>query len=215
MIDGPGFLGFGPSALRWFEGLEANNEKAWFDANRPLFEAEVKRPLLALLDEFASRRGGAVKVYRQNRDVRFSKDKRPYKTNTYGLVSIEGRLPFYATINAGGFACGSGFYDPSKERLSALRSAIADDATGPEFEEALASAAAAGVVRSGDAVATAPRGFARDHPRIDLLRHKSLLLLRGLSPAKTLDGRAPFDFALETWEALAPARDWLETHAPA
>ena len=114
MIDGPGFLGFGPSALKWFEGLEKHNEKAWFDANRETFEAEVKRPLLALLDEFASRRGGTTKVFRQNRDVRFSKDKSPYKTNTYGIVSSEGRLPFYATVSAKGFACGTGGYDPAK-----------------------------------------------------------------------------------------------------
>ena len=51
-LDGPGFLGFGPSALAWFEGLQANNDRAWFDANRPTFEAEVKAPLAALLEEF-------------------------------------------------------------------------------------------------------------------------------------------------------------------
>jgi len=215
MIDGPGFLGFGPSALKWFEGLEANNQKTWFDANRPTFEAEVKAPLLALLDEFASRHGGAVKVFRQNRDVRFSKDKSPYKTNTYGVVSKEGRLPFYASINAAGFSCGTGFYGPSKERLSALRDAIADDETGPEFEEALTFAEAAGIGLSGDTLATAPRGFAKDHPRVALLRHKSMLLTRRLEPAKVPESRAPFDFALETWQALAPAREWLEAHAPA
>ncbi|MEM6744357.1 MAG: DUF2461 family protein, partial [Pseudomonadota bacterium] len=179
------------------------------------FEAEVKRPLLALLDEFASRRGGAVKVFRQNRDIRFSKDKRPYKTNTYSIVSSEGRLPFYASISAEGLSCGTGFYDPTKDRLAALRAAIADEATGPDFEDALGRAEATGIERSGDALATAPRGFAKDHPRIALLRHKSLLLIRRLPPKRTLDGRAPFDFALETWEALAPARAWLETHAPA
>ncbi|MEO0679774.1 MAG: DUF2461 domain-containing protein [Pseudomonadota bacterium] len=215
MIDGPGFLGFGPSTITWFEGLEANNEKAWFDARRPIFEAEIKRPLTALLDEFASRRGGAVKVFRQNRDVRFSKDKKPYKTNTYGLVSAEGRLPFYASISAQGFTCGTGFYDPSKERLSTLRDAIADDVSGPEFEEALEAAEAAGITRGGETLATAPRGFPKDHPRIALLRHKSMLLTRRLPPGQVPESRAPFEFALETWEALAPARAWLEAHAPA
>ncbi|MEM1316356.1 MAG: DUF2461 domain-containing protein, partial [Pseudomonadota bacterium] len=211
----PGFLGFGPSTFTWFKGLERHNEKAWFDANRKTFEAEIRGPLSALLDEFASRHGGKVKIFRLNRDVRFSKDKSPYKTNNAGFISRDGALGFYASVSSAGMQCGAGVYDPSKERLAALRAAIADDETGPELEAALDIARAAGVEVRGAAVATAPRGYAKDHPRIALLRLKQIFLSRQLGPTETLDGRRPFDFALETWKATAPARDWLEAHAPA
>lgn len=215
MIDGPGFLGFGASAITWFKGLEKHNEKAWFDANRKTFEDEIRGPLSALLDEFASRHGGTVKIFRLNRDVRFSKDKSPYKTNNAGFVGRDGALGFYASVSSAGLQCGTGVYDPGKERLAALRAAIADDETGPELEAALEIARDAGVEVRGAAVATAPRGYPKDHPRIALLRLKQILLLRELGPKDTLDGRRPFDFALETWDTLAPARRWLEAHAPA
>jgi uncharacterized protein (TIGR02453 family) len=214
VIDGPGFLGFAPDALDWFAGLEAQNEKPWFEANRKRWEAGIKAPLAALLDEAAARCGGAVKLFRIHRDVRFSADKSPYKTQTAGLIRWEGRPPLYAAISARGFLAGTGLPDPSKQQLDAFRAAIDDEETGPEFEAALAAAEARGVEVSGDAVATAPRGWTKDHPRIALLRRKQLLLLRRLPPAETLDGRRPFDFAMETWATLDPAMEWLSERVP-
>ncbi|MCB1370844.1 MAG: DUF2461 family protein, partial [Rhodobacteraceae bacterium] len=84
------FLGFGEGALDWFRGLEAENSKAWFEANRTDWERGIHDPLERLLEELAADLGGSVKMFRQNRDIRFSKDKSPYKTNTYGVVRVPG-----------------------------------------------------------------------------------------------------------------------------
>ncbi|HEU0317423.1 MAG TPA: DUF2461 family protein, partial [Solirubrobacteraceae bacterium] len=80
------FDGFPPEAFAWFAGLEADNSKAWFTAHRETYDRAVRGALEALLDDLAGELGGEVRMFRQNRDVRFSADKSPYKTTTYGVI---------------------------------------------------------------------------------------------------------------------------------
>ena len=80
------FDGFGPGVRRWFAGLEADNSKAYFSANRAVFDEAVRGQMEALLGELSETFGGEVRMFRQNRDIRFSRDKSPYKTNTYGVI---------------------------------------------------------------------------------------------------------------------------------
>ncbi|MGB0499071.1 MAG: TIGR02453 family protein [Rubricella sp.] len=208
----PPFLGFTPAAFAWFAGLERNNTKAWFDAHRPTFEDEVKAPLTRLLDDLAAELGGAVKVFRQNRDIRFSKDKSPYKTNTYGVVrGIRPGFGLYVSVSAQGVMAGAGEYEIGPARLEKLRQAILDDGAGPALERALADAERAGLPYAGDTLKTAPRGYPRDHPRIALLRLKQLLLMKRL-PREKAEGQAPFDHALWLWSTARPVLDWLEEH---
>ncbi|MEM1266528.1 MAG: DUF2461 domain-containing protein [Pseudomonadota bacterium] len=208
----PPFFGFGPSAIRFFEGLAANNTKVYFEAHRETFEDDVKRPLDRLLGEAAETFGGTVKIFRQNRDIRFSKDKSPYKTSTYGLVRglPRGRV-YYAAIGADGFHAATGLYEMAKDQLERFRRAV-DSAHGDGLAEALAAAEAAGLVPWGDALKSAPRGYAKDHPRIDLLRRKALVLSGRIGTSETLEGRRPLEHAYETWRAAAPVLDWLEAH---
>ena len=84
------FLGFGPGAVDWFRGLEADNSKAYFVGSRAVWEADVRGPLERLLEELGEDLGGSAKLFRPHRDVRFSKDKSPYKTNNYGVVPRAG-----------------------------------------------------------------------------------------------------------------------------
>ena len=96
------FGGFSPEVHEWFRGLEADNSKEYFAARRQFFEDEVRGQMEALLTELGERFGGEVKLFRQNRDIRFSADKSPYKTNTYGLlrgteIAAQG---LYASISA-------------------------------------------------------------------------------------------------------------------
>ncbi|HUO75113.1 MAG TPA: DUF2461 family protein [Solirubrobacteraceae bacterium] len=86
------FEGFAPEVRTWFEGLEADNGKAYLAARRDFFEESVRGQMEALLTELSTKFGGQVKMFRQNRDIRFSADKSPYKTNTYGS-STAPRLP--------------------------------------------------------------------------------------------------------------------------
>ncbi|MEL7216072.1 MAG: DUF2461 domain-containing protein [Pseudomonadota bacterium] len=212
MFEAP-FLGFAPAAFKWFDGIEANNTKEWFTDNRATFEAEVKEPLNRLLNELAAELGGTTKVFRQNRDIRFSKDKRPYKTNTYGVVSGIGSGTFglYVSINATRVLCGTGEYDMAKDQLDRFRKAIADPESGDAFVEAYQAVEEAGISIEGEALKTAPRGYPKDHPRIEHLRRKQLLMMNYLPKAQA-KGRAPFEHALSTWRAAQPMVAWLSEH---
>ncbi|MEO1421682.1 MAG: DUF2461 domain-containing protein [Pseudomonadota bacterium] len=212
MMDAP-FLGFRPAAFAWFAGLKADNTKSYFEASRDVFETEVKEPLNRLLGELGAELGGTVKVFRQNRDVRFSKDKSPYKLNTYGVVQGLGGGSFglYVSINDTRVMAGTGLYDPAKDQLDRMRSAINDETTGSDLEDAIATAEQAGVALEGSALKTAPRGFPKDHPRIELLRLKQILLMHTLPKAKAID-RVPYDHAMATWAASKDVVDWLTEH---
>src|SRR5258708_1936369 len=104
------FEGFGPKVQRWFKGLEADNTKEYFTASRDFFEESIRGQMEALLTELSEKFGGDVKIFRQNRDIRFSPDKSPYKTNTYGVIYGSGNAAegLYASISANGLVAGSG-----------------------------------------------------------------------------------------------------------
>ncbi|MBV9944287.1 MAG: DUF2461 family protein, partial [Solirubrobacterales bacterium] len=104
------FEGFGAEVQKWFEDLAANNSREYFTSTRDFFEACIPGQMNALLTELSESFGGEVKLFRQNRDIRFSTDKSPYKTNTYGVLYGSGiaALGLYASISARGLVAGSG-----------------------------------------------------------------------------------------------------------
>src|SRR5690349_24989809 len=134
------FEGFSPEVHAWFTGLEADNSKEYFAAHRQFFEDEIRAPMEALLTELGERFGGEVKLFRQNRDIRFSPDKSPYKTNTYGVVygSELAAQGLYASISARGLVAGSGYHVMARDQLERYRDAVDDDARGPELGKLLA-----------------------------------------------------------------------------
>jgi uncharacterized protein (TIGR02453 family) len=168
-----------------------------------------------LLGEAAADLGGTVKLFRQNRDIRFSRDKRPYKTNTYGRVRLPGReAGLYVSLSAAGLFAGTGYWRMAPDQLARYRAAVAGDA-GAALAAAVAAAEAAGLRVWGEALKSAPRGFARDHPRAGLLAMKELMTGADLGPAETLDGRRPLAFALSVWEWSRGVTDWLEAEVGA
>jgi uncharacterized protein (TIGR02453 family) len=201
------FEGFGPEAVAWFEGLERDNSRAYFHATRPTYEEQVREPLEDLLDELAGEIGGEVKVFRQHRDVRFSKDKSPYKTRTYGV--IHGGAALYAEISARGLFAAAGYWRMSPEQLERYRAAVLDDAAG----EALAAGVASSPLEVFEPeLKTAPRGYPRDHPRVALLRHKSLIAGSRMPPGPDLGTRGALDHVAGTWESARPITAWLDEH---
>ena len=209
-----GFRGFGPEVFDWFAALERDNSRVFFAATRERYENDVRGGLEALLDELAADLDGEVKVFRQQRDLRFTPDKSPYKTRTYGIVhGVPGAVAgLYAELSARGLYAGTGYHQLARDQLDRFRAAVADDAAGPELARATAAAEAAGLELAGETLRTAPRGYPRDHPRIALLRRKALIAGRRL-PAEGGIGR---DAALEhvggTWRAAAPVNAWLDEH---
>jgi uncharacterized protein (TIGR02453 family) len=201
------FEGFGPEAMAWFAGLERDNSRDYFHATRPTYEEQVREPLEDLLDELAGEIGGEVKVFRQHRDIRFSKDKSPYKTRTYGVIRSGGAL--YAEISARGLFAASGYWRMAAEQLERYRAAVDDDGAG----DALAAAVASSPLEVFEPeLKVAPRGFPRDHPRVELLRHKSLIAGSRLAPGPELQTRAALDHVAGTWRRARPITAWLDEH---
>jgi uncharacterized protein (TIGR02453 family) len=207
------FDGFRLETFDWFAGLQADNSNAWFTTHRDTYDHAVRGPLEALLEQLADELGGRVKLFRQHRDVRFSADKSPYKTTTYGLIldRPDGLPSLYAQLSATGFFAGTGYHLLAADQLERFRDAIADNTTGPELERAIAGAHGAGVETFGEALKTAPRGYPRDHPRVQLLRHKSLVAGRRLTPgAKGIPRDAALEHCRGTWAACVPLNRWLD-----
>jgi uncharacterized protein (TIGR02453 family) len=202
------FDGFRPAAFAWFAGLEADNTKEWFGAHRGTYDAEVRDPLTALLEELAG--DAPVRLARPNRDVRFSKDKSPYKTRCYG--TIDGRL--YAELSRDGLFAGTGYYGMDADQLSRYRAAVDDDASGRALVEIVSTLETDGVETFGAVLKTAPRGFTTDHPRAELLRHKVLIAGARIVPDASggLGRDAALDHLRDTWTACAPLLAWLDEH---
>jgi uncharacterized protein (TIGR02453 family) len=206
------FRGFPPDALDFFAELEANNERAWWHASLPRFETAVKQPLRALLDELDDQ-FGPFRVFRMNRDVRFSNDKSPYKTAHAALSETEGGSLHYVQISANGLFLGAGIYHAARDQVERLRQAVADDRTGPELEQAIAAVRAAGLdVGSGmeEPLKTAPRGFAKDHPRVELLRWKGCISSKELGAPKWLHTKQAAKRVVDTWRKAEPLVNWLD-----
>ena len=208
------FEGFGPDVQTWFEGLEGNNSKEYFAASRDFFEESIRDQMAALLDELSKKFGGEVKMFRQNRDIRFSPDKSPYKTNTYGVlygaeVAAQG---LYASVSARGLVAGSGYHVMARDQLDRYRESVAEDQPGAELDKLTAKAEKAGLELWGESLASAPRGYPKDHSRIELLRRKSLTLGASHAFGAGIDRADGLSFVTKTWRAAAPVTGWLDEH---
>jgi uncharacterized protein (TIGR02453 family) len=209
------FQGFPAAAFEWFAGLERDNSREYFTATRDRFQSDVRGALEAMFDELSETFGGAVKVFRQHRDLRFTPDKSPYKTRSYGVLYgvQDTRAALYAELSARGLYAGTGYHALDREQLERFRAAVADDRAGPALEAAVAAARDAGLEIEGAQLRTAPRGHPRDHPRIDLLRRKAVIAGRREPPGADGIGReAALGHVSGCWRAAAPVNAWLDQH---
>jgi uncharacterized protein (TIGR02453 family) len=208
------FEGFGPNVQKWFRGLEADNSRTYFAAGRDFFEESIRDQMDALLTELGETFGGEVKMFRQNRDIRFSADKSPYKINTYGILygADHAAHGLYASISARGLVAGSGYHRMASDQLDRYRAGVAYDGPGAELTKLAADAAEAGLELWGESLATAPRAYPKDHERIELLRRKSLSLGATLKFGRGISRDAGLGFVAETWRAAAPVTGWLDEH---
>ena len=166
-----GFTGLSERAFTFYEGLEADNSKAYWTANRAAYDTDVLAPMEALLGELAEEFGDG-KLFRPYRDVRFSADKSPYKTAMGATVSKGG----YIHLSADGLAVAVGYHMMAPDQLARYRQAVAEDVTGEELRRVIADVEGRGIdVVGEEPLKTAPRGYSKDHPRADLLRNKGLI----------------------------------------
>jgi uncharacterized protein (TIGR02453 family) len=205
------FEGFGAGLVGFYEDLAANNTRDWWQANKPRYEQDVRAPLEHLLEDLRPEFGEA-KVFRPNRDTRFSRDKSPYKTNAAAVIgqAHEGVGTYYLSVSAEGLMVGGGAYMPATDQLARLREAIDDDRIGPELEAIVADIRRKdGEVGAHDELKTAPRGYPADHPRIELLRFKGIIGWWNHEPGPWLHSEAARDTVAEGWRGLGPLNAWL------
>jgi uncharacterized protein (TIGR02453 family) len=213
-----GFAGFPAETFDWFRGLEADNSKTWFDAHRSEYVRHVRGALEDMLETLADEYDGRVKLFRQHRDIRFSPDKSPYKTTTYGIIMDRpsSLAALYAQLSSSGLFCGTGYYQLEADQLTRMREAIADDRAGAKLERIMSGVREAGAETFGETLKTAPRSFPRDHPRIELLRHKMLVAGARAEPgARGIPGRKALDHARRVWDACEPMNAWLDEYVGA
>lgn len=203
------FKGFPAEAIEFYEGLEADNTKAYWTDHRSTYEDCVRGPMEALLEELAGEFGQG-KLFRPYRDVRFSADKSPYKT-ACGAVSVREGSVFYVQLSADGLMAASGYYQMAKDQIERYRVAVAEPA-GKELAEIVGQLEKAGFEIGGEELKRVPRGFPPDHPRARLLRHKGVTVHRQFPPAAWMGTAKARDRVVSAWRAAGPLNAWLQAH---
>ncbi|HWC39197.1 MAG TPA: DUF2461 domain-containing protein [Acidimicrobiales bacterium] len=203
-----GFKGWPAEAIEFYEGLEADNSKSYWQAHKPEYDELVLRPMQQLLAELAPEFGEG-RVFRPYRDIRFSPDKSPYKTNIAATLGTVG----YIQLSADGLGVGSGMYQPDADQLDRYRQAVVDERSGQQLAKIVRAAAKRGIeVTAHETLKTAPRGYPKDHPRVELLRHKGLVAWRHWPVGAWLGTSQAKKRVVDFLHASAPLRDWLVTH---
>lgn len=220
------FTGFSKDTIAFLRELEKNNTKVFFDANKERFEKVWLSPAkelvlavgprlqrLAPSIEFEPRVGGSL--MRMNRDVRFSKDKSPYKTHL-DLFFWEGEskgweLPgFFFRLTSKQLMCGAGIHMLEKEALGSFRAAVADDASGGSLAKIVAKLRKTeSVVVGEEAYKKVPKGFDPAHPRAELLRFGSLWAAVETPVPAELTSPAFAELVVSRFKTVSPLRAWL------
>jgi uncharacterized protein (TIGR02453 family) len=202
------FRGWPAEALEFYEGLEADNSKTYWTDHKSAYTDIVYGPMAELLAELASEFGEG-KIFRPNRDLRFSADKSPYKT-AMGATLAEGG---YIQFSSRGLAAGNGMYVMASDQLERYRRAVDADRTGKQLVSLSAEIERHGIEVSGhDALKTVPKGYPKDHPRVDLLRNKGLIAWQEWPVAAWLGTAAAKKRVTEFLRTTQPLHEWLDTN---
>jgi len=205
------FHGWTDAILDFYDGLEADNSKTYWHAHRQVYDEQVLAPMQELLAELTDEFGEA-KIFRPNRDVRFSTDKTPYKTQTGATLAGHG----YVQLSANGLAVASGIYVFASDQLVRYRRAVALDLPGEALARVVDDARAAGLtITAASTLTTAPRGCPKDHPRIELLRMKGLVTWKQWPVEPWLATATAKDKVVGVLRASVPLAQWLDTHVGA
>ena len=201
------FAGIPREAFTFFEGLASHNNREWFQANKETYERACRAPMQSLLAELAPTYGSG-KLTRINRDMRFARGQAPYKTFIASGVGSR----YYVSLSKDGLYIGTGIYMPDGPTLRRLREAIADEASGRKVASIVAALRRKKYsVGTHETTATAPRGYAGDHPRIELLRMKDLHAGKQLPPSALVTRKA-LDRVVAVMADVKPLSDWLQRH---
>jgi uncharacterized protein (TIGR02453 family) len=233
------FVGFRQRAFKFFRQLARHNNKDWFEAHRADYDADVKRPMAELVEEVDVRLATIApeiigdpkrSVFRIHRDIRFSNDKSPYKTQAacwfyhrdagkgVGGEAADGGAGYYFHLAPDGSFSGGGIWMPPRPALKRIRDALAEQHV--ELERELARPAFKrrfGTLDEEQMLKRVPRGFAPDHPAAPLLRHQSFTAGHALTEREVLSPKLP-DLLARDYALMLPLVRWLNGalgHRPA
>ena len=213
---------FSNDAMKFLRGLKRNNDRLWFEARRGVFEKELKEPMLKLIGEVNDAMGEFAPMHvrppqkimmRIYRDIRFAKDKRPYKTHASawwvrdGLQKTSG-AGFYFSVSPEEVVVAAGAYMPEREQLLAIRRYLAEHYL--EFRAVMKGKKLRSLMEEYDGapLTRAPKGFPEDHPAIDLLKNKQWAVSARLPVERALKATLVKD-VVERFKVAAPMIEML------
>jgi len=209
----PRFSGWPKPALRFFRGLKQDNSKAYFEANRQVYEEQVRKPMEALVAELERDVGPGLtsKVFRLNRDLRFSPDKRPYKEHLGAFLMSNARANgVYLQISDDGLYIAIGCHEMAPDQLTRFRDAVAAPG-GSKLARIVAALLEDGYHVGEPHFKRVPAGYQADHPRADLLRRNGLMASRNWKPGSWLYSAEAKDRVRGVIADSKPLTSWLET----
>lgn len=202
--------GIPAEAFDFYDALAADNTRAFWTDHRHEYEAWVREPLRRLGEALAPR-FGTPHLYRPHRDLRFSKDKRPIKDHQGMAVELGNGVAWYAQVSGTGLMVAGGWYSGSAAQLADYRRAVESD-EGERLADLAEQVQGKGFTIGGDRLKTRPRGVAGDHPRLELLRHRTLYAWQTWEPAAWMGTERAASRVAEAWATLTPLMEWLAEH---
>lgn len=207
---GRSFRGWQPDVVEFFDGLEIDNTKRYWTAHKEFYVTNVLGPMQALVAELAPEFGEG-RIFRPYRDTRFSADKSPYKLN----IAAQNEAG-YISLSSDALGVGSGLYMPSPGQLTRFRASVADETRGAVLPGLVNDLRGKRIqVSARETLKSAPRGYAGDHPRIELLRYKGLTAWKEWPVGAWLASAASKRRIVEVLRATAPLREWLDQNVGA
>ncbi len=224
------FTGFRPAALTFLRRLRRNNEREWFERNRGTYEGELRAPMAALVEDVDVRLATMApelvgdprrSLFRIHRDVRFSKDKSPYKTHVacwffhgdagrgVGTTTPHGGAGFYFHMEPDRISIGGGIWMPPRPTLQRIRDVVAEDhrplarvLADPTLKRRF------GTLAEENMLSRMPRGFSDQHPAAQLLRHQSFTVGREITQRDAFSARLP-DLLARDYARMLPLVRWI------
>src|ERR1700738_2230238 len=208
------FEGWPKPALQFFHGLKRDNSKAYFEAHRSVYEDRVVQPMEALLSELERDLGSdvEVKIFRLNRDLRFSPDKRPYKEHLGAYLSSRRAGGLYLQVSDDGLYVAIGSHELAPDQLNRFRDAVAAK-EGEKLARIVAALRKDGYEVTEPSFKRVPSGYPADHPRGELLRCKGLMASRNWKPGAWLHTLEAKDRVRQAIKESKPLTRWLDTPA--
>ncbi len=204
------FQGIPAEAFDFYDALAADNSKTFWTEHKGDYQANIREPLAALGSEL-SQEFGEPHLYRPYRDIRFSKDKTPYKDHQGMFVEMRNGLGWYVQISGSGLMVAGGWYTATPDQVAGYRAAVDDDA-GEELPALVKTLKRKGYDIGGQQLKTRPRGVSPEHVRLEWLRYRSLYASRLWEPAAWMGTRRVVSKVRDSWRALTPMMDWLADH---